>query len=464
MDVGLSWSMTLLCIAMGNIVQGIWITLCGFPGAKYHVPFSVQSRASFGYYLSYLMIAMRCIVAIFWYGIQAWTGAECVQSMLYAIWPSFHNVKNTIPVNQNITTQFMTAYVIYFLLCLPLHYVGVHKLRWFFIFKAITTPIVSFALMGWTIKEVGVSNTSLFTSGNTIHGSALSWQFLASMYSVIGGGTTLMVNSPDYSRFAPRVQATLITVVTIPVTSIVMAFIGVVVASGSAIIYGAIVWDPLKLIDNWTSRGGRAAAFFVAFAFLLSQLGLNVAANSMAAANDMNCLFPRYVNIRRGQFIAAVLGAWALTPWNILTGAPAFLSFMSGYSVWLTPIVGIMLADYFCVHKGNYNVYELYKPHGIYRYNKYGFNMRAWIAFTVAWVPLLPGFLPHVNSKITVTKGMSYLYDLGFFFAFFVAFFVYWGICAYWPATETYVERAVTIDDDLFPASDRSIEKDEISE
>ncbi|KAK9371802.1 permease for cytosine/purines, uracil, thiamine, allantoin-domain-containing protein [Lipomyces chichibuensis] len=67
MDVGLSWRMSLLCVALANLLAGMIITLNGLVGADYHIPFSIQSRASYGYYLSYLMVLMRCIVGIFNY-------------------------------------------------------------------------------------------------------------------------------------------------------------------------------------------------------------------------------------------------------------------------------------------------------------------------------------------------------------------------------------------------------------
>ncbi|KAK9479165.1 permease for cytosine/purines, uracil, thiamine, allantoin-domain-containing protein [Lipomyces japonicus] len=459
MQAGLSWKMALLCIGLANIVQGIFITINGIVGATYHIPFSVQSRASYGPYLSYVMILMRMIVGIFWYGIQAYTGAECVQSMIFAIWPSFHHVPNTLPASAHITTQFMTAYVLYFLACLPLHYVGIHKVKWLFAIKSFTTPIVCFAIMGWMVHQVGLGQTSLFSQGNTIHGSKLGWTFMAGLYSNIGGGVTLMVNAPDYARYAPNARAILPTAVVIPFTAVIITFLGVVAASGSRILYGAILWDPLLIIDHWTSPGGRAAAFFCAFSFFLSQLGLNIAANSLAAANDLNCLFPKYINIRRGQFIACFLGTWALTPWNILTSAPAFLNFMSGYSVWLGPLCGILVSDYYIVHKKKYNVYELYNFNGIYRY-WYGVNWRAALAFTIGWVPLLPGFLPTVSS-IKVVTGMIHLYNLGFFYGFGSAWLSYAVLCYFFPAKETYVERAVKIDD-LFESRVNDIESPSI--
>ncbi|KAK9453599.1 permease for cytosine/purines, uracil, thiamine, allantoin-domain-containing protein [Dipodascopsis uninucleata] len=453
-QVGLSWKLALVCIALANVIQGVWITWNGIVGARYHIPFSIQSRASFGMYFSYVMILMRMIVGIFWYGIQAYTGAECVRSMIYAIWPSFHNVKNTLPASAHIDTQMMTAYVIYFLFCLPLHYVGIQKIKWLFLVKSITTPIVCFALLGWTIREAGFGKSSLFSTGNTVHGSKLGWAFMGSLYSNIGGGVTLMVNAPDYSRYATKVSSTFATAWAVPVTATVMAFIGCVVAAGSKVLYGAILWDPLLIIDHWTSRGGRAAAFFCAFSFFLSQLGLNVAANSLAAANDMNCLFPRYVNLRRGQFIAAFLGSWALTPWNILTSAPAFLNFMSGYSVWLGPLCGILISDYYFVHHGKYNTFELYNRNGIYRYF-YGFNWRAALAFTIGWVPLLPGFLPTVSS-IQVSIQMVHLYNLGFFYGFGAACLSYAVICYFFPAKETYLEKGVFVDDVVYSEESNS--------
>ena len=69
------------------------------------------------------------------------------------------------------------------------------------------------------------------------------------------------------------------------------------------------------LIDRWDNR---AAAFFTSLVFALGTLGTNVSANSLSAGNDMTALCPRFINIRRGQVICALLGGWALCPWEIL--------------------------------------------------------------------------------------------------------------------------------------------------
>ena len=116
-------------------------------------------------------------------------------------------------------------------------------------------------------------------------------------------------------RYAKTESATYVQLIIIPILFTFVGFLGIAVTAAGEVLYGETLWDPLKLIDRWDNR---AAAFFGAFAFLLATIGTNISANSLSAANDMTALFPRYINIRRGQIICAILGGWALCPWEIL--------------------------------------------------------------------------------------------------------------------------------------------------
>lgn len=110
----------------------------------------------------------------------------------------------------------------------------------------------------------------------------------------------------------PRQYAQLIV---IPVGFTLASFVGIAVTSAGITLYGQVLWDPLKLIDQWDNR---PCAFLTSLAFLLSTLSANISANSLAAGNDMTALYPRYINIRRGQVICAFLGGWAFCPWIVL--------------------------------------------------------------------------------------------------------------------------------------------------
>lgn len=102
------------------------------------------------------------------------------------------------------------------------------------------------------------------------------------------------------------------------------------------------------ILGKWQesgSHGGRAAAAFGAIGLIIVTLGINISANSISAANDLMSFCPRYINIRRGQLLAAVIGSWAFVPWKILASAAKFLAFLGGYTIFLGPMTAILMTE-----------------------------------------------------------------------------------------------------------------------
>lgn len=133
---------------------------------------------------------------------------------------------------------------------------------------------------------------------------------------------------------------------------------------------------------------------------------------------------------------------------------------MDGYTIWLAPITGILLADYYIVHRQQYQVSELYDPDARYRYNRYGTNWRALAAFVVSWVPLTPGFahavsvqtivvvltevsfyFSQVTSTNTVSDGALHLYYLSYLFAFCTSSLIYTGLSIAFPHGRKHIVR-----------------------
>lgn len=442
--LGISAKMALLANTLAYILMGIILCLNARFGIRYHVPFAVQARASFGIYLSYLMVLMRLIVGGIWFGVNAYTGAECIRSMIYAIWPSFHHLHNQLPASANITTDLMVCYLIYFIISLPFYYIKQEKIQWIFTLKTILVPVAFFAMLGWGLDVTKHERSLIFSIQNTTSGSDFSWGFLAAFVSAVSSYATLAVNVNDFARYTEDFYAPYIQLIALPIFSIFTSCVGLVMGSLSLYKWGEAYWDPLLVLDRWTSRGGRAAAFFMAVIFLFSQIGVNLSANCTSAANDLNALFPRYVNIRRGQYIITILFSWAATPWNILSGAPAFLNFMNGYTIFLGPMAGVIIADIYVVHRMKYDIRELYKKDGIYRYNKLGINWRAVIAFLFGMAPQLPGFAVSVTPSIgTLSQSVQRFYSIGYLYNFPAPFVVYSVLSYCFPARETFVEAAV---------------------
>lgn len=441
--VGLSWRQALPAIAVGHIIISIVMVLNGTIGARLHVSFPVLNRSSFGFWFSYFSVISRIVLSMFWFGIQTFTGSESVYQMLKAIWPSLARLPNHLSPGANITSSGMLCYFLFWLLQFPFMLVSPQRIRWLFVAKAVIVPAAWLAMLIWAFIKVP-SSSGFFTQHSTLSGSQLSWAWLSALNSALGIYSTLAVNIPDFTRYAKDERAQYIQLAIIPVAFTLCGFIGIAVTSAGAVLYGQILWDPLHLINEWDNR---AAAFFASFAFALATLGTNISANSLSAANDMTVLFPRFINIRRGQVICAIVGGWTLCPWEILASAQGFLSFMSGYTVFLGPFAGIMVTDYWLVHRCKVDVPSMYRPHGRYRY-KYGFNWRAVLTIVASVPPTLPGLINSINPKIKV-GGAVFLFDIAWIFGFSVASVVYYTTSVAFPAQETFLDKAIIESEEL---------------
>ncbi|KAF9514500.1 hypothetical protein BS47DRAFT_1392449 [Hydnum rufescens UP504] len=398
-SLGLGWRQSLEAIAIGHILIALVITANGVIGARLHVPFPVLNRSSFGFWFSYFTVISRAVLAMFWFAIQTFTGSECVYQMIKAIWPSFAHLPNHIPASSNITSAGLLSYFIFWLIQFPFLLVSPQRIRWLFLVKATIVPPTFLAMMIWAFAKTG--GGPLLNQPSAIQGSLQSWAWLNTMNSALGNYATMSVNIPDFTRYARRPRDTVVQLIIIPIFFTFTAFIGIAVTSAGNILYGSYIWDPLRLIDKWDNRAAHSLlrslslwpplepTFLQTLSLLrmISRLWLRRSGDPAPALSSWS------------QIICAIIGGWAICPWEILAHAIGFLSFMSGYTIVLSPIAAVMIVDYWLVKRGNVDIPALYRPEGRYRY-WYGTNWRAALALFVT-IPLgLPGLINFVIAAV----------------------------------------------------------------
>jgi NCS1 family nucleobase:cation symporter-1 len=335
-----------------------------------------------------------------------------------------------MPASSGTTTRDFVAFFLFWIGSLPAIWFPVHQIRHLFTVKAYFVPTAGIAFFIWSIvKAKGIG--PIVHQPGTAHGSELGWGMVKGIMSSIANFATLIVNDPDFARFArkPR-DAFWSQLITIPVGFAVTSFIGIIVSSSSTIIYKQPIWNPLDLLSNFLDEGGhgqRFGVFIIALAFTLAQLGTNIAANSVSAGTDMTALLPRYINIRRGGYICAAIGL-AMCPWNLLKSSNQFTTYLSSYSVFLSSIAGVICSDFYLVKKGYLQVKDLYSARktGPY-YFTFGINWRGYVAYICGILINVVGFAGAVGNK--VPAGAMYIYNLNFFGGFIVSASIYWLCC-----------------------------------
>ncbi|KAJ6554889.1 NCS1 nucleoside transporter family [Mycena vulgaris] len=441
--LGLNVWQSILTVIIGNIIVGFAVALSGLPGGDWHIGFPVINRYVWGMYGSFFPLLMRIMLSFVWYGVQTWFGGQSVKVVIASLWPSFLTMKNTLPESTAMETNDCIAMMIFWLISLPLLAIPPEYYKTPFRYATVSITITAFAMFIWALAKEGgggplISDPAVFLGvGNIPKGSDLAWKMVLGITTNIGSICAGILNQSDYSRFARKPGDQILSqIVCVPIMSVLTAMIGVICTSCAAGFYPdeELLWQPYNLLIAAQTHGGpgaRAATFFAGCAFVVSQWGINISGNGVSGGIDMSGVFPRYLNIRRGAYITAIVGL-AINPWKLLNTANTFITVFSSFAVFLGPATGLMVADYVVLRKGKLRLSHLYMPsnESIYWYSA-GFNVRAVFAWIMGVWPLMPGFIAAVQSK-NASAGWMHVYYLAWLFGFFVSGTTYLGLCWIW--------------------------------
>jgi len=425
---GMNWWQAILTIFLGNSIVLLPMMLNGHAGAKYGIPFPVFARASFGTKGANIPAILRAIVACGWFGIQTWIGGSALYQMLQLWFPSLADSGSIFPAWMGLENGPAMAFLLFWVLNMYIVYLGVDSIRRLLVFKAIFLPLAALALFFWALvaaKGLGpiLDQPSKFSS------SGQFWAyFFPALTGMVGFWATLSLNIPDFTRYARSQRSQVIgQAIGLPPSMAMFAFIGVVVTSATAIVYGSTIWDPLVLAGKFENKLLVSLAMI---AVLISTLATNIAANIVSPANDFANLSPSKIDFKLGGYITGLVGI-IIMPWKLVSDPSGYIfTWLIGYSSLLGPIGGIMIADYFFIRHKELILEDLYRSDGIYRY-KNGFHSKAILALLAGILPNVPGFMTTVGwvGKEAFPHWLSGFYSYAWFVGFIVAGLAYYVLC-----------------------------------
>ena len=282
------------------------------------------------------------------------------------------------------------------------------------IFSNAFTFLVMLGITIWACTKGGTGplfDRKGFSAAESSVSMTHGWAWFYGITSSVGSVASGIVNQSDFTRFmhkqGQQIPGTIISTLILP--GIVVPLFGILTASASMNLYHEAFWNPPNLMIEWLkndfSATSRAAAFFCGLGFVTGQAAENIASNGYAAGMDLAGLFPKWIDIRRGSIIAALL-SWVVQPWLFYNTSSVFMATMSAFSVFLAPLTGIMICDYFLVRRCRVELSHLYtaSPEGAYWYT-FGFNWRAIVTWFVCFAPALPGMIATLNTSVTINVG-----------------------------------------------------------
>ena len=396
----------ILAIGLGSLVIFFLMNLVGFAGVKTGVPYPVLARASFGVWGANLPALVRAVVACFWYGAQTAAASGAIVALLTRTdaFMEFHKSTHFLGHSGLEVICFVVVWALQLLIIQN----GMETVRRF---QDWAGPAVWIAMLvlaiGLIVKaggfsfDHGISKDVLLakTKDAGVPGEPGSfWALMAVGATWVTYFAALYLNFCDFSRFAPD-KATVRkgNLWGLPINLVLFSLVAGVTTIAAFKVYGEVMLHPDQVsakFDSWF------LALVAAVTFAVATLGINVVANFVSPAFDFANVFPRRIDFKKGGYIAAgiALVLYPFAPWEGNAAA-----FVGAIGATMGPLLGIILADYYLLAKGEIDVEALYREDGRYRYQG-GWNVSALVAAAIG--ALFSSILPNFTTVLPSWWGI----------------------------------------------------------
>jgi len=396
----------IVAIGLGSLIIFFLMNLIGYAGVKTGVPYPVLARASFGVWGANLPALVRAIVACFWYGAQTAAASGAIVALLTRTdaFMEFHKSTHFLGHSGLEVICFVVVWALQLLIIQN----GMETVRRF---QDWAGPAVWIAMLvlaiGLIVKaggfsfEHGIPKDVLLakTKDAGVPGEPGSfWALMAVGATWVTYFAALYLNFCDFSRFAPD-KATVRkgNLWGLPINLVLFSLVAGVTTIAAFKVYGDVMLHPDQVsakFDSWF------LALVAAVTFAVATLGINVVANFVSPAFDFANVFPRRIDFKKGGYIAAgiALVLYPFAPWEGNAAA-----FVGAIGATMGPLLGIILADYYLLSKGEIDVEALYHEDGRYRYQG-GWNVNALVATAVG--ALFSSILPNFTTVLPSWWGI----------------------------------------------------------
>jgi NCS1 family nucleobase:cation symporter-1 len=204
--------------------------------------------------------------------------------------------------------------------------------------------------------------------------------------------------------------------------------LGTALGFTAATLTGTIL--PQDIIVKY-SPGAFAAIIGLLFAFL-APWSTDMTANSIPLFNILMSSF----KLRwKPAVIVGTIIAFFVTPWWYVTKGQGIVdlatSYAGNYGILLGPIAGLMIANYWVVHKQKINMQDLFtKGSGTYWYSN-GWSIAAFVSLVLTWVlcyvtaiifPPLMAYITIGSVKIPFPGGVIWYFSVAYAFILEIIF------------------------------------------
>jgi NCS1 family nucleobase:cation symporter-1 len=372
--LGMDWLQAFVTITLANLIVLVPMLLNSHAGTKYGIPFPVFARAFYGLRGANLPALLRAFIACGWFGIQTWVGGQAIFVIVGQL--AGDGWTRAAAFGGHPWTMWL-SFGVFWLIQMALIWRGIEGLRRFENWAAPLVTVAFLGLMLWIVFKVGGLGP-IFTQPSKLGWGPGFWTvFAPSLMGMIAFWATLSLNMPDFTRFGGSQRKQLLgQLYGLPTTMAFISMISIVVTSGTIVLYGQPIWDPVEVASKFTSPVAVIIGLLMA---VLATMSCNVAANVVSPSYDFSNALPRWLNFRTAGLLTGFIGI-LIQPWRLVSDPRTYIfTWLGFYGGVLAAVAGVLIGGYWVVGRTRLNLGDLYRPQGRYWFSG-GWNWRAVVA------------------------------------------------------------------------------------
>jgi NCS1 family nucleobase:cation symporter-1 len=419
--LGLAGWQVLVALLVGISIVNVFCNLVAKPSQATGVPYPVINRSVFGVRGANIPAIIRGLIAVCWYGIQTYLASAALDVVLLKLFPGLTQYESLANYGfLGLPLLGWGSFAFLWILQVLVFWRGMESIRRFIDFCGPAVYVVMFLLCGYMIQKAGFSAINLNLGHVTKHGWAAVGVTLSAVALVVSYFSGPMLNFGDFSRYSKSFKSVKRgNFFGLPLNFVAFSLLVVITASLTISVYGSLITDPVQTVARTNST---FAIILGALTFTIATIGINIVANFISPAFDFSNVSPQKISWRMGGMIAAV-GSVLITPWNLYNNPTVIHLTLDSLGALIGPLFGVLIADYYLVHKQKVVVDDLFtmKPTGAYWYRK-GYNPAAVFAVIGAGAVALFTVLFNGSVHGLSLSGMKTASDYSWFIGCGLAF------------------------------------------
>ncbi|MDX5474917.1 MAG: cytosine permease [Bacillaceae bacterium] len=356
--LGLSIKEVFSIIFISSIILAGMLILNGQAGYKYGIPFSILLRKSFGNKGAIFPGVLRGVIAaIMWFGLQTYAGSIALTILIGKLWPTYLTLGGSWNFF-GLSLPGLLSLLLFWSINVLFIFGGMKKIG---SLSKVLSPLIFIVFGGmaiWAINLAGGVSSILDYTPKGVEGNR-GFILLICISAILSTWVAPIVSASDLTRFSKSNKDQLIGQITGLLCSYLLfglASISIIV--GSEIAFGTPIWNVLDVVEKFDML---FAVLLTLLTLCLSTLSINIVANIIPSGNQLSSLFPKILSFRTSAIIATVCGM-AIMPWKLMENPTSIFTFLSIIGGLLSPVIGIMLTNYYLVSRRNLLVDRLYFP------------------------------------------------------------------------------------------------------